>query len=265
LDLNTLALIVEKLKMNHNLYQPNHNSENDSRPNNGYIKWQEAMKGVEFQGDKTSGSTIDYEAVATPTSSEVQEKPISKMEKLLGKIQGFKDYIKNKFGVQNSEKLVEMTDYALVHIAKKTITAADEDGFRTEAEVAEIEEAVSSVVVQGAMEEAGMEQSAGENPILELYQSDAQPDLMTSIETLHEEGVCILNGESVAGLATRTIERGKNGMKMSAEERREYLAKTYGEPELGKPSNPESRERRSRRRVSETIRMLSGLEMERSG
>lgn len=251
--------------MNHNLYQPNHNSENDSRPNNGYIKWQEAMKGVEFQGDKTSGSTIDYEAVATPTSSEVQEKPISKMEKLLGKIQGFKDYIKNKFGVQNSEKLVEMTDYALVHIAKKTITAADEDGFRTEAEVAEIEEAVSSVVVQGAMEEAGMEQSAGENPILELYQSDAQPDLMTSIETLHEEGVCILNGESVAGLATRTIERGKNGMKMSAEERREYLAKTYGEPELGKPSNPESRERRSRRRVSETIRMLSGLEMERSG
>ena len=265
MDLNTLALIVEKLKMNHNLYQPNHNSENDSRPNNGYIKWQEAMKGVEFQGDKTSGSTIDYEAVATPTSSEVQEKPISKMEKLLGKIQGFKDYIKNKFGVQNSEKLVEMTDYALVHIAKKTITAADEDGFRTEAEVAEIEEAVSSVVVQGAMEEAGMEQSAGENPILELYQSDAQPDLMTSIETLHEEGVCILNGESVAGLATRTIERGKNGMKMSAEERREYLAKTYGEPELGKPSNPESRERRSRRRVSETIRMLSGLEMERSG
>ena len=265
MDLNTLALIVEKLKMNHNLYQPNHNSENDSRPNNGYIKWQEAMKGVEFQGDKTSGSTIDYEAVATPTSSEVQEKPISKMEKLLGKIQGFKDYIKNKFGVQNSEKLVEMTDYALVHIAKKTITAADEDGFRTEAEVAEIEEAVSSVVVQGAMEEAGMEQSAGENPILELYQSDAQPDLMTSIEILHEEGVCILNGESVAGLATRTIERGKNGMKMSAEERREYLAKTYGEPELGKPSNPESRERRSRRRVSETIRMLSGLEMERSG
>ena len=265
MDLNTLALIVEKLKMNHNLYQPNHNSENDSRPNNGYIKWQEAMKGVEFQGDKTSGSTIDYEAVATPTSSEVQEKPISKMEKLLGKIQGFKDYIKNKFGVQNSEKLVEMTDYALVHIAKKTITAADEDGFRTEAEVAEIEEAVSSVVVQGAMEEAGMEQSAGENPILELYQSDAQPDLMTSIETLHEEGVCILNGESVVGLATRTIERGKNGMKMSAEERREYLAKTYGEPELGKPSNPESRERRSRRRVSETIRMLSGLEVERSG
>ena len=108
--------------MNHNLYQSNHNSENDSRPNNGYIKWQEAMKGVEFQGGKTSGSTMNHEAVSMPTSSEVQEKPISKMEKLLGKIQGFKDYIKNKFGVQNSEKLVEMTDYALVHIAKKQLS-----------------------------------------------------------------------------------------------------------------------------------------------
>ena len=47
--------------------------------------------------------------------------------------------------------------------------------------------------------------------------------------------------------------------------RREYLAKTYGEPEPGKSSNPEFRERRPRRRVSETIRMLSGQEMERSG
>lgn len=251
--------------MNHNLYRPNHNSENDSRPNNGYIKWQEATKGVEFQGSKTSGSTIDHEAVSMPTSSEVQEKPISKMEKLLGKIQGFKDYIKNKFGVQNSEKLVEMTDYALVHIAKKTIIAADKDGIRTEAEAAEIEEAVSSVVVQGAMEEAGMEQSAGENPILELNQSDAQLDLMTSIETLHEEGVMLPNGESVAGLATRTVERDKKWDGMTEEERREYLAKTYGEPEPGKIANPESRERRPRRRVSETIRMLSGLEMERSG
>lgn len=146
--------------MNHNLYQSKHDSENN-QPNNSYIQWQEAMKGVEFQGGKTSVSTTGYEAAATPTSSEVQEKPISKMKKLLGKIQGFKDYIKNKFGIQNSEKLVEMTDYALVYDAKKAIAAADEDGFRTEAEVAEIEEAVSSVVVQGAMEEAGMEQSTG--------------------------------------------------------------------------------------------------------
>ena len=59
------------------------------------------------------------------------------------------------------------------------------------------------------MEEAGMEQSAGENPILELNQSDAQPDLMASIETLHKEGVILPSGESVAGLATRTIERDK--------------------------------------------------------
>lgn len=195
--------------MNHNSYPSNYESENDSQPNDNYTEWQEAMKDVEFQGGKASVSTVGQEVADTLAGPEIHEKPVSKMEKLLGKIQGVKDFIKTKFGIQSSEKLVKMTDHALVYVAKETITAADKDGFRTEAEAAKIEEAVSSVVVQGAMEEAGMEQSAGENPILELNQSDAQPDLMASIETLHEEGVMLPNGESVAGLATRTIERDK--------------------------------------------------------
>ena len=195
--------------MNHNSYPLDYENENDSQPNDSYAEWQEAMKDVEFQGGKASVSTVGQEVADTLAGPEIHEKPVSKMEKLLGKIQGVKDYIKSKFGIQSSEKLVKMTDHALVYVAKETITAADKDGFRTEAEAAKIEEAVSSVVVQGAMEEAGMEQSAGENPILELNQSDAQPDLMASIETLHEEGVMLPNGESVAGLATRTIERDK--------------------------------------------------------
>ena len=195
--------------MNHNSYPLDYESENDSQPNDSYTEWQEAMKDVEFQGGKASVSTVGQEVADTLAGPEIHEKPVSKMEKLLGKIQGVKDFIKTKFGIQSSEKLVKMTDHALVYVAKETITAADKDGFRTEAEAAKIEEAVSSVVVQGAMEEAGMEQSAGENPILELNQSDAQPDLMASIETLHEEGVMLPNGESVAGLATRTIERDK--------------------------------------------------------
>lgn len=195
--------------MNHNSYPSNYESENDSQPNDSYTEWQEAMKDVEFQGGKASVSMVGQEVADTLAGPEIHEKPVSKMEKLLGKIQGVKDYIKSKFGIQSSEKLVKMTDHALVYVAKETITAADKDGFRTEAEAAKIEEAVSSVVVQGAMEEAGMEQSAGENPILELNQSDAQPDLMASIETLHKEGVILPSGESVAGLATRTIERDK--------------------------------------------------------
>lgn len=195
--------------MNHNSYPLDYESENDSQPNDSYAEWQEAMKDVEFQGGKASVSTVGQEVADTLAGPEIHEKPVSKMEKLLGKIQGVKDYIKSKFGIQSSEKLVKMTDHALVYVAKETITAADKDGIRTETEAAKIEEAVSSVVVQGAMEEAGMEQSAGENPILELNQSYAQPDLMTSIETLHKEGVILPSGESVAGLATRTIERDK--------------------------------------------------------
>ena len=195
--------------MNHNSYPSNYESENDSQPNDSYTEWQEAMKDVEFQGGKAFVSTVGQEVADTLAGPEIHEKPVSKMEKLLGKIQGVKDFIKSKFGIQSSEKLVKVTDHALVYVAKETITAADKDGIRTEAEAAKIEEVISSVVVQGAMEEAGMEQSAGENPILELNQSDAQPDLMTSIETLQEEGVMLPNGESVAGLATRIIERDK--------------------------------------------------------
>lgn len=49
--------------------------------------------------------------------------------------------------------------------------------------------------------------------------------------------------------------------------RREYLAKTYGKPELiaEELPIPESKERRPRRSISETIRILSGQEMERTG
>ena len=165
--------------MNHNSYPSNYENENDSQPNDSYTEWQVAMKGVEFQGGKASVSTVGQEVADTLAGPEIHEKPVSKMEKLLGKIQGVKDYIKSKFGIQSSEKLVKMTDHALVYVAKETITAADKDGFRTEAEAAKIEEAVSSVVVQGAMEEAGMEQSTGENPILELNQSDASRLLRT--------------------------------------------------------------------------------------
>ena len=59
------------------------------------------------------------------------------------------------------------------------------------------------------MEEAGIEQSAGNNPILELNNSDVQSELMTSIETLRAEGATLPDGESIAGLAVRTIERDK--------------------------------------------------------
>ena len=151
--------------MNYNSY-PSSREEYNNQPNDSYNQYQEAMKDVEFQGGNIS-SQINQEVDQASTSPEIQEKPINKVEKILGRIQGVKDFIKKNFDVSNSETLVEMADDALVHVAKETIAAADKDGVRTHTESIEIEEAVSSVVVQGAMEEAGIEQSAGNNPILE--------------------------------------------------------------------------------------------------
>ena len=72
--------------MNHDSYPSNSENEIDSQPNDSYTQWQEAMKDVELQGGKASVSTIGRETVAATASLEAQEKSVSKMEKLLGKI-----------------------------------------------------------------------------------------------------------------------------------------------------------------------------------
>lgn len=138
-----------------------------------------------------------------------------------------------------------MADDALVFVAKETIASADEDGTRTESEIADIQDAVSCVVVQGAMEEAGLEKSAGSNPILGLNHEDTQPDLAASIDSLHKEGATLHDGESVAGLAERTIERNKvwNLTRVS-----EQLGSNEGGWHEAHKNNPKYRQRTARSR-----------------
>jgi hypothetical protein len=139
---------------------------------------------------------------------EQQEAESGKVEKFLSKIKDFKDKIADKMGI-SGEQLTEMTDAALVDAARDTISDADTDGERTDAESSEINDAVSSVIVQGAMEKAGYDQSSGENPILSLDNEDTESDLISSIATLHKEEVALPTGEDVAELAAMTIEDAK--------------------------------------------------------
>ncbi len=143
-----------------------------------------------------------------PSASFEQENPGNKSEKFLGKIKDFKDKIAQKLGL-GGEELTKAADEALVDAARETISSADQDGERTDEEKEVIHEAVSSVVVQGAMETAGYEQSSGENPILSLDQEETEADLVASIATLHEEDVALPTGEDVAELAVQTIEDAK--------------------------------------------------------
>ncbi len=126
-------------------------------------------------------------------------------------ISKIKTKIAEKFGFKG-DKLTEATDQALVFEATETIKAADEDGTRTEAEVAEIDQAVSNVMIEGAMEEAGMETSAGENPILTLEKDIDPHDIVNSINNLDAEGVTLDDGSSVADLATQVLEREYDGL-----------------------------------------------------
>ena len=110
-----------------------------------------------------------YDSFNSSSNGEGSETPVKKFEQFSKKVKSWKKKIAEHLGLSGKE-LTEATDEALVASVQETIAAADEDGVRTEQEVADIQEAVETVVMQGAMEEAGIDESSGGNPILELDQ-----------------------------------------------------------------------------------------------
>lgn len=195
--------------MDYNTQPSSRENENNSNPNNNYTQWQKTMEDVKFKDEVTPAASTSLETAGSPNNPENLENSTNIVEKLLDEIQDVKEFVKNESENADDEELVELADDALVFVAKETIASADEDRTRTEAEIADIQDAVSCVVVQGAIEEAGLEKSAGSNPILGLNHEDTLPDLAASIDSLHKEGATLHDGESVAGLAERTIERNK--------------------------------------------------------
>ncbi len=149
-----------------------------------------------------------YDSLVISSSGEGAEKPVNKFEQLSAKVESWKEKIAEYLGLSGKE-LTKAADEALVASAQETIAAADEDGVRTEQEIANIQEVVETVVVQGAMEEAGLEESSGGNPILELDHAKTSDDLVAAIGDLHAEGVTLPDGQEVAELAVGAIERAK--------------------------------------------------------
>lgn len=171
----------------------------------GYVDWYSAFDGTQKKKKQLS-SSVNQESFPIPPPIEDKE---SLIDKMIGQIHNLKDYLNIKFSTSSQEELTGAVNDALVHIAKETIAAADADGVRTEMEERQIEAAVASVVVQGAILEAGLEQSDANNPILELDQGGAQSDLTAAIAALHSENAVLPTGEGVAELAVQAIERGK--------------------------------------------------------
>ena len=148
-----------------------------------------------------------FEAAIPFPSAEMREKPDNIFKKILNKIKSVRDAIVSKFHARGN-KLAQMTDDALVDVAKETIADADSDGRRSEEESASIMEAVETVVVQGAMEEAGAAEATRENPILRLKRDESvASDLDAAITDLNEHDVALPTGEKVADLADTVIER----------------------------------------------------------
>ena len=148
------------------------------------------------------------ESFSGRSGAEDQEQKASRLDRLFGKIQSARQAIAEKLGLSGKE-LTDATDEALVHVARETVAAADQDGVRTEEESSDIRDAVESAVVQGAMEEAGLAESSDGNPILNLNQGETAADVAAAIDTLHEEEVILPDGSSAAERASDVIERSR--------------------------------------------------------
>lgn len=148
------------------------------------------------------------ESFSGQSGTEDQEQKASRLDRLFGKIQFARQAIAEKLGLSGKE-LTDATDEALVHVAKETVAAADQDGVRTEEESSDIRDAVESAVVQGAMEEAGLAESSDGNPILNLNQGETAADVAAAIGALHEEEVVLPDGSSAAERASDVIERSR--------------------------------------------------------
>ena len=148
------------------------------------------------------------ESFSGQSGAEDQEQKASRLDRLFGKIQSARQAIAEKLGLSGKE-LTDATDEALVHVARETVAAADQDGVRTEEELSDIRDAVESAVVQGAMEEAGLAESSDGNPILSLNQGETAADVVAAIDTLHEEEVILPDGSSASERASDVIERSR--------------------------------------------------------
>ena len=148
------------------------------------------------------------ESFSGQSGAEDQEQKASRLDRLFGKIQSARQAIAEKLGLSGKE-LTDATDEALVHVARETVAAADQDGVRTEKELSDIRDAVESAVVQGAMEEAGLAESSDGNPILSLNQGETAADVAAAIDTLHEEEVILPDGSSASERASDVIERSR--------------------------------------------------------
>lgn len=325
--------------MNYNSSPSNFESQNDDHPNESYNAWQEAMKDVEFQGNKTDISPEQDVAEDVETHEEIiSEDPDKKWEnmtKISGRLgsneggwyerpsgerfyvkfyenpsQGQAEYVANavykKLGIKAvRSQIIELDGReAIASPAVPGAAPADvlsqktskdvQSGFVADAFLAnwDVVGLVYDNIVQS--DDGFYRIDNGGSLIFRAQGGDKaySPDSIPELETMRVPGrptgevFANITEEEIGKQARELIDKLKpdditaivDESGLTGEDRdriltgllgrREYLVKTYGEPEPNieeETLNPESRERRPRRSVSETIRFLSSQEMERSG
>lgn len=135
---------------------------------------------------------------------EILEDDSKTVEKALKVINDTDEYVSEQFGVTGAER-TKLTDEALVYGAEEATHAADQDGMRTNMEVADIIGQVETVIVEGALEGVGVKNTTGENPIMDLEKDGLNNEVTLAIKELLTEDAKLPSGESIVGVAVEVI------------------------------------------------------------
>lgn len=149
---------------------------------------------------------IDPDKNNQVTTPEHTETLTNSVDSAMPAIKATEKYIKENTDATGPE-ITELVDDALVDHAKEVAKNADSDGVRTDIESSNINECIKTVIVEGALEGAGLKTSNGENPIINLDKTNLSQNLTTAISELHDENAELSTGENVAELAAAVIDQ----------------------------------------------------------
>ncbi len=123
--------------------------------------------------------------------------------KALDTINDTETKIGEHFGLQpDAPELPDLTDDALVHIAESSTDSVKDHPEQSET----AEDAVETVLIEGALEVTGDRPESSENPILKLEKDGYDQQVTEGVKKLHEEGATLPYGESVAEVVANTVD-----------------------------------------------------------
>ncbi len=135
---------------------------------------------------------IDYPEIDTEAFGTTSEK----VQDTIGKIEETESIIEDNTGLDGQE-LSDATSEFLVDSAIDAVEKHSSDE----------EELVGTVLIDGALQATDQRPKASVNPIIELKKNNLDEQVISGVEKLHEEGATLPDGEPVAEVVAKVVDK----------------------------------------------------------